>query len=122
VVSTRYAEPEWFTTPGSPVLVVRFETEAVRRSCCDTADVQPWAAIRRCISRRFQQLEAMVSLEDLAFMPFDSVRHADGSVELELDDETSLFVREESPAKEDSAVPAVVVMVTAIGTRRMSVV
>jgi hypothetical protein len=64
----------------------------------------------------------MVSLEDLAFMPFASVRHADGTIEIELDDETSLFVREGTPAQEDSAVLAVVVLVTAVGARRMSVV
>jgi hypothetical protein len=54
-------------------------------------------------------------------MPFVSLRHADGSIELELDAETSLFLREETPAKEDSAMRSVVVMVTAIGARRMSV-
>jgi hypothetical protein len=62
----------------------------------------------------------MASLDDLAFMPFDSVEHPDGRIEIALDDDTSLFVREVAPIKEDGRLPAILVMVTAVGAETMT--
>jgi hypothetical protein len=106
------------------VLTLRFETEATWRACCDpTAMRGRWGHdLSRCISRRLQQLEAMTSLDDLAFMPFDSVEHPDGLIEIALDDDTSLFVREVGPIKEDERLPATLVMISAVGAQTMTAV
>ena len=106
------------------MVVLCFETEAVWRACCDKAVArQRWSKdLARCISCRLQQLEAMASLDDLAFMPFHSVEHADGVIEVALDDDMSLFVRDVDPAQEDGHVPANLVMISAISFQRIRVV
>jgi len=104
------------------VLVLRFETEAIWRACCDTAVMrQRWGKdLARCISRRLQQLEAMTSLDDLAFMPFDSADHPDGLIEIALDDNTSLFVREGAPTQEDGHLPTSLVVISAVDAQMMT--
>ena len=54
--------------------ILRFRDSEVRRDCCDLAHMRErWGAdTARLISHRLQQLEAMTSLDDLAFLPFDS--------------------------------------------------
>lgn len=105
------------------MLVLRFETEATWRACCDKAVMRRWGQdLARCISRRLQQLEAMASLDDLAFMPFDSVEHPDGLIEIALDAGTSLFVREVAPTKEDGRLPATLVMISAVGAQTLTAV
>lgn len=76
--------------------------------------------LARCISRRLQQLEAMGSLDDLAFMPFDFAEHADGVLEVALDDEMSLFMRELTPAQEDGRLQATHVMISGVGAQTMT--
>jgi hypothetical protein len=84
---------------------------------------QRWGRdLARCISRRLQQLEAMTSLDDLAFMPFESAEHPDGLIEIALDDDTSLFLREVAPTREDGRVPATLVVISTIGAQTMSAV
>lgn len=106
------------------MLVLRFETDATWRSCCNSNVMEErWSpALARCISRRLQQLEAMTSLDDLAFMPFNSFDHPDGRIEIALDDDTSLFVREVAPSKEDGHLPVTLVMITAVGAQTMTAV
>lgn len=62
---------------------VRFRDREVRRDCCDLAHMRKrWGAdTARLISHRLQQLEAMTSIDDLAFLPFDS-RRVDGRIEV----------------------------------------
>ncbi len=82
---------------------------------------QRWGQdLARCISRRLQQLEAMATLDDLAFMPFDSAEHPDGLIEIALDENTSLFLREVAPTQEDGRLPATLVVISAIGTQTMT--
>lgn len=84
---------------------------------------QQWGEdLARCISRRLQQLEAMASLDDLAFMPFDSAERSDGLIEIALDDDTSLFLREVAPTQEDRRLPATLVVISAIGAQTMTAV
>ncbi len=45
----------------------------------------------RLISHRLQQLEAMVVIEDLEFLPFDSHR-VDGGIEVTINDDVSLLL------------------------------
>jgi hypothetical protein len=105
------------------VVVLCFETETVRQVCCDKAAAQQWGPdLARCISRRLQQLEAMASLDDLAFMPFRSVEHPDGVFEVALDDDSALFMREVDPAQEDGHVPAHLVVITAVSFEKIKVV
>ena len=73
----------------------------------------------RRLSRRLQQLEAMTSLEDLKFMPFDSSEDADGVIEIAVDDDTSLFLTG-LLRQEDSAVHATVV-ISAVSARSSGV-
>jgi len=53
---------------------LRFRSEAVRRDCCDLARMRSlWGPdIAYLVSHRLQQLEAMNTIEDLAFLPFES--------------------------------------------------
>jgi hypothetical protein len=62
----------------------------------------------------------MASLDDLAFMPFDSVNHPDGVIEIGLDDDISLFVREGAPTQEDGHLPTSLVVISAVDAQMMT--
>ena len=104
------------------MLVLQFETEALWRACCHSAEMRRrWGDdLARRISLRLQQLEAMTSLADLDFMPFDVTEDADGIIEIALDDEMSLFLREAPPAQEDGHMPQTTLMVSAVSTQTMA--
>jgi hypothetical protein len=74
------------------VVVVEFANSAIRRDCCDLRRMrQAWGiATARRISQRLQQLEAMHSLSDLSFLPFDWA-YTDGAIEVVVDDAVSLL-------------------------------
>jgi hypothetical protein len=67
-----------------------------------------------------QQVEAMTSLDDLEFMPFDSCEHAGGVLEISVDDQTSIFVERGDRPEEDGRMQASVI-VSAIGARSIAV-
>lgn len=79
------------------MVVLAFADPAVRSQCCDLAHVRRlWgrdAAWR--LSHRLQQLEAMASLQDLDFMPFDSHRDGDGTMLITVTPDLALAIRPE---------------------------
>src|SRR5262245_51554336 len=76
------------------MVVLRFRSAEVRRTCCDLARMRRlWGPVAaRRISHRLQQLEAMTTLADLKFLPFDSYEHDGGVVEVSVADQLSLFI------------------------------
>ena len=106
------------------MLVLRFASEAVWRDCCDAVYMRHrWGSDRaRRLSRRLQQLEAMTSLDDLDFMPFNSHEHVDGSVEVVIDDDSSLLMREVDQQQEDAPMlHATTVLISAVNSRSIAV-
>jgi hypothetical protein len=98
--------------------VVCFGSDDVRRACCDLDWMRrrwgPDAA--RSVSRRLQQLEAMVTLADLAFLPFDSCEHDGGVFEVAVTDHLALFI-EQGPATSQRGAPMTTITVTRIRDR-----
>lgn len=82
--------------------VLRFASEEAKRACCDAAHLRRAHSpeIARRISRRLQQLEAMESLSDLQFLPFDSVIREDGVVEVAITEQLMLLIQREESAPE----------------------
>lgn len=76
-------------------MLLRFESEALRRDCCSaTRARRRWGSeVARRIAMRLQQLEAMVAVEDLAFLPFDHAEAPDGSIEVAVHDSLAVIVR-----------------------------
>jgi hypothetical protein len=74
--------------------VVRFCNDEVRRDCSDLAWMRKrWGPIvAHRISRRLQQLEAMTTLTDLSFLPFESFEHAGGVYEVTVSDGLAIFI------------------------------
>jgi len=105
------------------VLVVCFEDETLQRDCCDGARMRHrWGPERaRRISRRLRQLEAMNSLDDLKFMPFDSDEHRDGVFEIAVDAGVSLFMQRVEQPEEDGPVPNTTVTISRVGARSIAV-
>jgi hypothetical protein len=70
-----------------PVLELRFKTEELRDHCCDMDRMtKAWGAeSAACVARRLQQLAAMTSLDDMAFLPCESSRDADGRLRVGVD-------------------------------------
>jgi hypothetical protein len=103
------------------VLVLRFGSDAVWRDCCDQSHMgRRWGVVpARKLSQRLQQLEAMISLEDLKFLPFVSERRPDGVIEIAIDDDTALFVEQVNP-QEDGPLHSTL-LVTAVGARSVVV-
>src|SRR5690348_7909036 len=97
----RYDEPAWFIVsswrPGY-MAVVRFDTDDIWRCCSDAAQMRKrWGPDgARAVSRRLQQLQAMRTLSDLRFMPFDSHRLDNGIVEVVINHQLALLVEEAS--------------------------
>lgn len=82
------------------MVVLLFQSEDVRRACCDLAWMRRlWGpGVARRISRRLQQLEAMTTLADLAFLPFDFHKHENGVIEVAVDDQLAVFIKQGSDA------------------------
>lgn len=76
------------------MVVLRFRSDRMRHSCTDLARMRTlWGpAVARQISRRLQQVEAMATLADLKFLPFDSHEHDGGVVEVAVTDRLSIFI------------------------------
>jgi hypothetical protein len=76
------------------MIALLFRSDAVRRQCCDVAHMRDvWGPeVARCISRRLQQLEAMSTLDDLAFLPFDSHHNADGCIRVMITPDLALAI------------------------------
>lgn len=72
------------------------------------------------LTRRLQQLEAMTSLDDLGFMPFDSEKLAGGVIEIAIDDDLSIFVTAVTPTEEDGHMPGATVRITAVSAKTMT--
>lgn len=115
-MSARYYEPQWFTVFEVPVLTLRFSSDAVWRDCCDAPHMRRrWGAERaRRISRRLQQLEAMASLVDLEFMPFDVGEGQDGAVEVAVDEGLALSVQPENDHPQEDGHMGITILVTAV--------
>lgn len=77
------------------VLVLLFDSDLAWQDCCDGEQMRrKWGAdAARRISRRLQQLEAMTTLADLKFMPFDVYDHEEGVVELPVDGAVSVYIK-----------------------------
>ena len=84
------------------MVVLRFRRDEVRRACCDLANMRrQWGpVVARRISRRLQQVEAMTTLADLSFLPFESVQHADGVFEVAVTNDLALFIERGPDAQE----------------------
>lgn len=76
------------------MVVLRFCSDEVRRSCSDLARMRSMHgdAVAHQVSRRLQQLEAMTALSDLDFLPFDSSEHDSGTIEVAVNDRLALFI------------------------------
>lgn len=99
------------------MLELRFADESVWRDCCDGGHMlRRWGGeVSRVISRRLQQLEAMTTLDDLDFVPFDAEQHDDGVVVVTVAADVVLVIEpSERRAREDGSVNTTIV-VTAVG-------
>lgn len=124
-MSAGYYEPPWFTVFFEmPVLTLRFSSDAVWRDCCDAPHMRRrWGPERaRRVSRRLQQLEAMASLADLEFMPFDVGEGQGGVVEVAVDEGLALSVQPENDHPQEDGHMGITIWVTAVGARSEGVV
>ncbi len=82
--------------------ILRFASEEAKRACCDAAHMRRahGPEVARRISRRLQQLEAMESLSDLQFLPFNSLIREDGVVEVSITDQLMLLIQRDASAPE----------------------
>ena len=103
-------------------MVLRFSNNKVKRDCCDTAQMRklwgPELAYR--ISHRLQQLEAMTTLADLGFLPFDWWEHPDGTIEVAVADDLSLFL-EPGPVKPNAEAPMHTATIVGLSNRSTKV-
>lgn len=93
------------------MVVLRFSSEDVRRACCDTALMRRlWGhEVARRISRRLQQLEALTTLADLSFLPFDSRKHDGGVIEVAVADRLAIFIKPGQDTSEGEKMHTIVV-------------
>lgn len=91
--------------------VVRFSRAATRRACCDDETMlQAWGqATTRAMHRRLQQLEAMTSVEDLAFLPCDSYEREDGRFVVGVTEHLSLVIEQDTETTEGMTMKTIVV-------------
>jgi hypothetical protein len=87
------------------MVVLRFRSDEVRRACCDLARMQRlWGpVVARRISCRLQQLEAMTTLAELDFLPFDSYEHDGGVIEVAVAGHLALFIERGPDTSEGEA-------------------
>lgn len=93
------------------MMALLFRTDAIRRHCCDLAHMRAtWGPnVARRISRRLQQLEAMSTLDDLAFLPFDSYRNANGCIHVKITPDLALVIEPAPEATERDTMPSITV-------------
>lgn len=74
---------------------LRFESEGLRRDCGSSSRARRrWGSdIALRVAMRLQQLEAMASLHDLAFLPFDHTEGPSGRIEVVVDESLVVVVR-----------------------------
>jgi hypothetical protein len=99
-------------------MVIRFRDDTLRRACCDLTYMrQLWGPdVARAVSRRLQQLEAMTTLADLMFLPFDSCEHVGGVFEVVVIDHLALFI-ERGPDSSQRGAPMTTIIITGIRDR-----
>ncbi|GLZ29373.1 hypothetical protein Lesp02_15630 [Lentzea sp. NBRC 105346] len=87
------------------MVALLFRTDTVRRQCCDLAYMRDvWGPeVARRISRRLQQLEAMSTLDDLAFLPFRSHNNTDGCIHVMITPDLALAIEPAPEATEREA-------------------
>lgn len=87
-------EPVQDSAGVAAMVALLFRTDAIHRQCCDLAYMRDaWGpGLARRISRRLQQLEAMSTLDDLAFLPFDSYHDADGRIHVTIAPDLALAI------------------------------
>lgn len=94
------------------MVALLFRTDTVRRQCCDAAHMRRlWGPeLARNISRRLQQIEAMSTLDDLAFLPFDSHHDADGRIHVMIAPDLALAIEPVPEATErETKMPTIIV-------------
>jgi len=98
--------------------VVCFRSDDIRRACCDLEWMRRrWGPdVARSVSRRLQQLEAIATLADLAFLPSDSGEHDGGVFEVAVTDHLALFI-EQGPATSHRGAPMNMITITGIRDR-----
>lgn len=99
------------------MVVLRFRSDEVRLACCDLARLRTqWGpVVARRISHRLQQLEAMTTLADLDFLPFDSHEHGGGVIEVAVADHLSLVI--ERPDTSEGGAPMHEIVVAGLRDR-----
>lgn len=100
------------------MVVIRFRSDDLRRACCDLGYMRRlWGpGVARAISRRLQQLEAMSTLADLMFLPFDSCEYLSGVFEVAVTDQLALFI-ERGPDTSERGAPMTTITVAGIRDR-----
>lgn len=100
------------------MVVLRFRSDDARRACCDLPYMRktwgPGAA--RVISRRLQQLEAMTTLADLSYLPFDSREDRGGTIEVAITGHLALFI-EAGPETSEEGAPMSTITITDVRDR-----
>lgn len=100
------------------MVVLRFRSDDAQRACCDLAYMHkmwgPDAA--RAISRRLQQLEAMTTLADLSYLPFDSREHRGRVIEVAITHHLALFI-EAGPETSEEGAPMSTITITGVRDR-----
>jgi len=88
------------------MVVLRFRDDAVRRVCCDPAHMRRlWGpVVARRISCRLQQLEAMTTLADLDFLPFNACEYDGGVIEVDVADHLALLMERGADTAEGGAI------------------
>lgn len=95
------------------MMALLFRTDGVRRQCCDVAHMRKlWGSeVARCVSRRLQQLEAMSTLDDLAFLPCNSYHNTDGRIHVMITPELALTIEPVPEATErETSMPGITVI------------
>lgn len=96
---------------ASLMATLRFGSDEARSDCCDLGRMRRrWGgdAARR-VSRRLQQLEAVTTLADIAFLPFDSFEHGNGEIEIGVTDDLGLFITPADTSQEDGLMFTIIV-------------
>ncbi|MGH3783099.1 MAG: hypothetical protein ACRDRO_21370 [Pseudonocardiaceae bacterium] len=94
------------------MMALLFRTDAVCRQCCDLAHMRDvWGPdVARRISRRLQQLEAMSTLDDLAFLPFGSHINTDGHIRVMITPDLTLAIEHAPEATDrETTMPSITV-------------
>lgn len=98
------------------MIELRFADESVWRDCCDGGHMRRrWGReMSHVISRRLQQLEAMTSLDDLDFVPFDSEKQDDGAILVSVTADVVLVIEPSEPRTREDGPLTTTIVVTAV--------